>query len=146
MDPQNPPDPTESPVVHDLRAYSVLVVDDDVALLEAFKEMLVISDFTVSTASNGVEALKIVMKQEIDAIICDLMMPTMAGDMFYLAVERTKPQLCNRFVFVTGYENDPKFGPFLKKSNAMVLNKPVTMDKLLNTVYLILNRPSGVGK
>ena len=33
-------------------------------------------------------------------------MPTMAGDMFYLAVQKTKPQLCSRFLFVTGHADN----------------------------------------
>lgn len=128
------------PVVHDLQMHHVLLVDDDALLLEAFKAMLEMNDYRVSTATNGVEALKIVMREDVDVIICDLMMPTMPGDMFYLAIERTKPSLCQRFIFVTGFENDPKFGPFLKRIDAVVLNKPVTMDKLLKTIFLTLNK------
>jgi DNA-binding NtrC family response regulator len=140
MDAFNPPEQIESPVVHDLQIHRVLLVDDDVLLLEAFQAMLEMNDYRVSTATNGVEALKIVMREDVDVIICDLMMPTMPGDMFYLAVERTRPQLCRRFVFVTGYENDPKFGPFLKRIEAVVLKKPVTMDRLLQTVYRALTQ------
>jgi CheY-like chemotaxis protein len=140
MDPFNLASQPEPSMVHELATHHILVVDDDAALLEAFQEMLQMNDYRVSTATNGVEALKIVMQRDVDVIICDLMMPTMAGDMFYLAVERTKPNLCHRFIFVTGYENDPKFSPFLKKINAVVLNKPVTMTRLLDSVYLTLTR------
>jgi CheY-like chemotaxis protein len=141
----NPLQSSPQPIVHELPTHHVLIVDDDVPLLESFKEMLQMNGFRVSTATNGVEALKTVMSQDVDAILCDLMMPNMAGDMFYLAVERTKPRLCRRFIFVTGYENDPKFGPFLKRINAVVLNKPVTMDKLLSTVYSALTRTTDAG-
>jgi CheY-like chemotaxis protein len=123
------------PLVHDLRIPHILLVDDDLALLEAFQVMLETSGFRVSTATNGVEALKIVMHKNVDVVVCDLMMPTMPGDKFYLAVDRTKPKLCRRFVFLTGYENDPKFSPFLHRINAVVMTKPVLMDKLLQTVY-----------
>jgi CheY-like chemotaxis protein len=140
MDSFGTPEPGDPPVVHDLKTPHILWVDDDVVLLEAFKEMLEINNFTVSTATNGVEALKVIMNQPVDVVVCDLMMPTMAGDMFYLAVERTRPWLCRRFVFVTGYENDPKFGAFLKRINAVVLSKPVTMDKLLDKVYQTISR------
>jgi CheY-like chemotaxis protein len=140
MDPVNQSKPMAQPLVHELHIHHVLLVDDDALLLEAFQAMLEMNDYRVSAATNGVEALKIVMKEDVDVIICDLMMPTMPGDMFYLAVERTKPSLCRRFIFVTGFENDPKFGPFLKRINAVVLNKPVTMEKLLQTIYLTLTK------
>jgi len=140
MDDLKLPKPTIQPTVHDLQTHHVLLVDDDALLLEAFQAMLEINEYRVSTATNGVEALKIVIREDVDVIICDLMMPTMPGDMFYLAIERTKPKLCSRFIFVTGFENDPKFGPFLKRINAVVLNKPVTMDKLLQTIYFTLTK------
>ena len=136
------PNPTSSvePYTHELRLHHILLVDDDLDLLNLIKEMLELNDYTVSTATNGVEALKTIMSKEVDVIICDLMMPNMAGDMFYLAVERVKPHLCQRFIFLTGYESHPKFGPFLKKINVQVVSKPVTMDKLLSVVYSALTR------
>ena len=76
------------------RIRSVLVVDDDVELAMMYKELLGSQGYIVHTAPNGVEALKLIMRHEVDAIICDMMTPHMAGDTFYMAVERVK-QLAN---------------------------------------------------
>ena len=60
-------------------------------------------NFIVTTVNDGVHALREVMAFDFDVIICDLLMPNMPGDMFYLAVQKTKPELCKRFLFVTGH-------------------------------------------
>ncbi|MHB8521144.1 MAG: response regulator [Limisphaerales bacterium] len=129
---------------HELKVKHILVVDDDVELAESYKELLESYGYAVTTVSNGVEALKVIMNMDVDAILCDLMMPHMAGDMFYLAVERVKPHLCQRFVFVTAYEGHPQFAQFLKKVNAVALYKPVTLGKLLGTLSVLFSRnPAG---
>ncbi|MBM3821722.1 MAG: response regulator [Verrucomicrobia bacterium] len=120
--------------------HRVLVVDDDVELCLMYKELLACQGYIPMTAPNGVEALRLIMKEDIDAVICDLMMPHMAGDMFYLAVERVKPHLCKRFVFVTAYEGHPNFEAFFKKINAIVLYKPVTLGRLMGTLSLLNDR------
>lgn len=131
---------------HELRMKHVLLVDDDAEMAAALKALLEANDFMVSWASNGVDALKVVMDLEVDAVLCDLMMPKMPGDMFYLAVERVKPQVCQRFIFITGYENHPKFGPFLKNIQAVVLYKPVTMGKLMGTLNVLFKKQAEAKK
>lgn len=128
------------------RIRSVLVVDDDVELAMMYKELLGSQGLIVNTAPNGVEALKIIMRLEVDAIICDMMMPHMPGDMFYLAVERVKPHLCARFIFVTSYEGNPKIESFFKKVNGIVLYKPTTLGKLMGTLNLLSQRMAGADK
>jgi CheY-like chemotaxis protein len=127
----------------DLKVKHILVVDDDVELSQSYKELLESYGYMVTTVTNGVEALKNIMNMDVDAILCDLMMPHMAGDMFYLAVERVKPHLCQRFIFVTAYEGHPQFAPFLKKINAVALYKPVTLGKLLGTLNVLFSRSAG---
>ena len=122
------------------RIRSVLVVDDDVELAMMYKELLGSQGYIVNTAPNGVEALKLIMRHEVDAIICDMMTPHMAGDTFYMAVERVKPNLCARFIFVTSYEGNPKNEAFFKMVNGIVLYKPTTLGKLMGTLNLLSQR------
>ncbi len=125
---------------------SVLVVDDDVELAMMYKELLGSQGYSVNTVTNGVEALKLIMRHEVDAIICDMMMPQMAGDMFYLAVERVKPHLCARFVFVTSHVGDPKVEAFFNQVHGIVLYKPTTMGKLMGTLSLLSQRMADAAK
>ncbi len=122
------------------RIHNILVVDDDVELAMMYRELLGSQGFDVVTAANGVDALKHIMSHGPDAIICDIMMPHMPGDMFYIAVERVKPELCEKFIFVTSYEGNPKIEAFFKANNAFVLYKPVTLGKLMGTLNLLNQR------
>ena len=131
---------SEPEQTHEIKNRHILVVDDDPDVAQSYKDMLQANDYMVSTCSNGVEALKMVMQMDVDAIFCDMMMPQMAGDMFYMAVERVKPHLCKRFIFVTGYEGNPKYEAFFKKVTGIVLYKPVTLGKLLGTLTITFKR------
>lgn len=116
----------------------ILMVDDDVEWLQLNQELLQSHGYAVTTATDGVEALKAVMKYDVDAILCDMMMPNMAGDMFYKAIERTKPHLCRRFIVITGHEGDSKVDAFIKRTKTVVLYKPVNMAKLMGYLKLAL--------
>jgi DNA-binding NtrC family response regulator len=117
------------------------MVDDDIEWLQLNQELLQSQGYVVSTATDGVEALKAVMKEEVDVILCDMMMPNMAGDMFYQAIERTKPHLCRRFIVITGHEGHPKVEAFIKRTKTVVLYKPVNMAKLMGYLNLAVKSP-----
>lgn len=119
---------------------SILLLDDDVSLANTLKLLLESHNFVVTTAYNGVEGLREVMAMDFDIIMCDMMMPRMPGDMFYLAVERTKPHLCDRFIFITGHADNPKVTAFLKGLNALVLYKPVVKEDLIRAISFILKK------
>src|ERR1700712_2430515 len=103
----------------DLDIKSILLLDDDVELADTLKMLLESRNFVVTTVKNGVEGLREIMSLDFDIIMCDMMMPSMPGDMFYLAVQRTKPHLCKRFIFITGHSDKPKIEEFLKNVDAV---------------------------
>jgi CheY-like chemotaxis protein len=120
------------------RAKHILVVDDNVELAQTYKELFQVHGYTVSIATNGVLALKLLLDIDVDAILCDLTMPQLEGDMFYGAVERIRPELVKRFAFVTGNADNPKYAEFLKSNACPVLRKPVSVDGLLETLRGLL--------
>jgi CheY-like chemotaxis protein len=135
------PDPsdqgTERPA---LEIKSILLLDDDVEFVEALRALLESRNFLVTAVTNGAEGLREIMSLDFDVIICDLIMPHMPGDMFYLAVKKTKPHLCSRFIFITGYSENPRVDLFLKQVNGLVLIKPVLADEMESTISLVLKR------
>ena len=118
----------------------VLLLEDDKdfsMILDAFLES---EGFKVTQVANGVEGLKQVMGADFDLILCDMLMPNLAGDMFYTAVERTKPHLCKRFIFMTGHRGDPKWDAFARKVGPVMLFKPFELHILLESVFSILRK------
>jgi DNA-binding NtrC family response regulator len=123
----------------------VLVVDDNVELARTYQELLQSCGYQASVASNGVQALKMVMHEAVDLIVTDLTMPQLEGDMFFITVERVRPHLADKFIFITGNGGTPKYEAFLKQVTCPVLFKPVKVDKLLETVAGVLAQPSKGG-
>ena len=73
----------------------ILLLEDDPDFKGILTDVLEQNDYTVVAVQNGAEGVREVMKADFDAIICDMMMPGLPGDMFYLAVERMRPALCS---------------------------------------------------
>jgi CheY-like chemotaxis protein len=124
----------------------VLVVDDDIQLALTFQALLQVHGYRVSTATDGVQALKLVLNSDVDAILCDLHMPELTGDLFYLEVTRVRPHLLKRFIFITGNADDPLYETFLKSVRAPVLPKPFSIDRLLGKLKAVLGSEAGPAK
>lgn len=68
----------------------ILIVDDELLIREVIKEYAFIEKFQVDEASNGVEALEKINKNEYDCIILDIMMPKMDGFTFFKKMKEVK--------------------------------------------------------
>ena len=133
------PKPKEvQPHVHSLELKAVLVVDDDQQLASALQWILADEKFFVDVAFNGKEALLKVKAHEYDAVICDLKMPRLRGDEFYLKAKEIRPSLADRFIFITGFATDPKIALFLTKHGVKYLAKPFVVGGLINCVKELL--------
>jgi CheY-like chemotaxis protein len=124
----------------------ILVVDDDIELALTWQALLQIRGYRASTAANGVEALKLIMNDDVDAILCDLNMPELSGDLFYIEVGRARPQLLKRFIFVTANADNPLYESFLRNTKAPVLCKPIPFDRLLEKLKAVLGTEAGLRK
>src|ERR1041384_6294859 len=82
---------------------AVLVVDDDKQLASALQWILADENYLVDVAFDGEEALLKVKVHEYDVIICDLLMPKLRGDQFYLQANELRPEIEARFIFITGF-------------------------------------------
>ena len=111
-------------------ARHILVVEDDSELAGMLDYFLRSRGYRVTGVSNGVDGLRAVMADEYDAILCDMVMPQMPGDMFYMAVRRVRPHLCERFIFVTAHQERPRVKEFLNQVREMVLRKPFNLEDL----------------
>ena len=81
---------------------SILIVEDDVALNDAYVTILGMKYENVATAFNGEEALVLVDQNTPDIIFLDLRMPVMDGIGF---LEKYQPKMMTvRIAEVFGYE------------------------------------------
>ncbi len=124
----------------ELEIKSILLLDDDFELADTLKLLLESRNYVVTTVQNGAEGVQELMDFDFDVIICDMVMPKMAGDMFYRAVKQTKPHLCERFIFVTGHKGVPHIDEFIGTTDCLALTKPVATDELVRAIAMVLKK------
>ena len=57
----------------------ILIIEDSVDIRENTAELLELSGFTVETASDGLEGVRLARSWNPDLVICDIMMPNLDG-------------------------------------------------------------------
>jgi two-component system, cell cycle sensor histidine kinase and response regulator CckA len=112
--------PTQAPVT---RRGRVLVVDDEPAVGRALRRIL--REHDVELATSGRQALeRLTADASFHAILCDVMMPDLAGKDLYEAVQRAGGGLEQRFVFVSGGAFTQGAREFLARVPNLTLDKP----------------------
>jgi CheY-like chemotaxis protein len=121
-----------------LEGIRLLFVDDEPALRGSMVAFGKLRDFTVSTASNGKEALELALREEFDAVICDLRMPVMDGPALFQALSEERPTLAARTVFVTGDVVGASSRSFLETTRQPVLVKPFDFERIEEALVSLL--------
>jgi len=108
----------------------VLLLEDQDDFRALLQDHLGSHSFQVTSVPSGVEGLREILKDPFDLIICDMMMPKVGGENFYWAVTRVRPAAAQRFIFVTGYQDNPRIKFFFERVKATVLIKPFPLEEL----------------
>ena len=124
--------------VHPQPLKAVLLVDDDKQLASALQWILADQNYLVDVAFDGKEALLKVKVHEYDAVICDVMMPRLRGDEFYVQAKKLRPNLADRFIFITGFGADLNIREFLSARRLKHLIKPFPIKHLMACVKELL--------
>jgi CheY-like chemotaxis protein len=135
MDNPAAPNKPRQPSPH-VETKKILILEDE-ETVSKFIRFALEPIHTVVIVGNGVDGVREIQAADFDVIICDMMMPKLPGDMFYFAVERMKPHLCNRFIFMTGFKDDQKINEFVKKVNGLMLTKPFKAADLLELIAFV---------
>jgi two-component system NtrC family sensor kinase len=109
----------------------VLIVEDEIVLRRLLQE-IICSRFgcRVEMVSNGAEALKALETGSFALVLADIRMPVMSGTELYLRLKDSRPDMAQRFVFVTGHANDKQLEAEIAKWNVPVVAKPFTLARL----------------
>ena len=114
-----------------MKALTVLVVEDDIALRTFYELALLEHGHAVNGVGNGAEALSVV-SPEIDLVVTDLKMPVMPGDKL-IAELRAKPEFRDLPVLVvTAHPDD--LSAELRNGKTSVLRKPFEFDEFIRWV------------
>lgn len=121
----------------------VLIVDDEADVVRFLSMALEDAGFSVSTASNGVEALKKLNKKIPDLISLDVIMPGGSGVKFSRELKKNPAWSKIPVLIVTGHARDElgkaDFKEMTMSGPGVYLEKPVTAEKYVRVIKQILN-------
>ena len=117
-----------------LELKAILVVDDDRQLASALQWILAEENYLVDVAFDGEQAILKVKAHQYDIVICDLKMPRLRGDEFYLRVKEIRPHLGDHFIFITAFAAEPHIAKFLNDHEVKYLVKPFPVQGLISCV------------
>lgn len=119
----------------------VLLVDDDQDIREALAELFEDS-YQVLVASNGLMALDILSREQVDAVVLDLMMPLMDGETLLKELQEQGQKVP---VVLLSASRD-----LARRASALGAHgycaKPCSADKILAEVARVLAAPPGGGE
>ena len=113
---------------------TILLVDDEQALLDYIGLALQMEDYQVLTANDGIQALELLQSQSADLILADIAMPNMNGYQLYEKVCQNPDWVKIPFIFLTArvLDSDIRFGKELGVDD--YLTKPIQPEDLLAAV------------
>ena len=68
----------------------ILIVDDEILIREVIKEYSIYEGYEILEANDGIEALNIIEKEDVDLIILDIMMPRLDGFSTFKEIKKKK--------------------------------------------------------
>ena len=117
---------------------SILVVDDAPTAVDILQRNLEAKGFYVFTASNVVDALKIMESAPIDLVITDYKMPRISGLDLIRHIRSNFHE--TEVIMVTGYASVQGAVEAVKTGAEEYLPKPFTDEELFNAVNRVLNK------
>ena len=119
---------------------TVLLVDDEEAILEVGKDLLEAVGYRVLLARDGKEAIEVYRKNqdEIDIVVLDMVMPTMGGGKAYDKMKEINPKV--KVLLSSGYSIDGEAAEILKRGCKSFIQKPFMINVLAKEIRDILNK------
>ncbi len=113
---------------------NILLIEDDVTVRENTAELLELSDYEVTTASNGKDGIEKARARHPDIIICDIMMPEIDGYGVLESLSKN-PETANiPFIFLSAKTEHKDIRKGMDLGADDYLTKPFEEEDLLSAI------------
>ncbi len=119
---------------------SILVIEDQQDLRENIAELLELSNYDVTTASNGKEGVKHALDTTPDLILCDIMMPQMDGYEVLYLLSKNPNTSSTPFIFLTAKAEKSDFRKGMNMGADDYITKPFEEIELLGAIERRIQR------
>ncbi|MFO7568387.1 MAG: PAS domain S-box protein [Smithellaceae bacterium] len=119
---------------------TILLIDDEDAILDVCKDILISLGYKIHTAPGGACAAEIYAghAHEIDLIILDMIMPGMSGTQTFEELRRINPKA--RIILSTGYSGTEQARQLMKNGCQGLIQKPFRIEELSRKIREVLDR------
>ncbi len=111
---------------------TVLVVDDEKNIRETLKDVLEDEGYAVFLAENGLEALNVIKRNAVDAVLLDLWLPEIGGMDVLQTIKSEHGDL--QVIIITGHGSIDTAVKATKIGAFDFIEKPLSIDRVLNVV------------
>lgn len=119
---------------------TILVVEDDRNVRSILVKHLRKWGYQVIEASDGMEALKTLEKEQYDLVLTDIVIPYVSGVGVVTVLKKKWPKI--PVIAMTGFGKEPESAA-MEKNADLVLPKPVKMSYLKEQIEQLLGTPEG---
>ena len=118
---------------------TILVAEDDQAVLALAEHLLTNAGYTVLTAVDGEDAIRVFEEHtdEIDAVMFDVVMPRLGGKQALDRILELRPGLPH--LFASGYSENAVHTNFIQKRGLHLLSKPYQTETLLRKIREVID-------
>ena len=109
---------------------SVLIVDDEPGIRTVLSEIFEDESYTVFTASDGIEGLRMLEEQDIDLVVLDVLLPNMGG--IDVLKEIKKRYRTIEVIVISGHATVDIAVRAVKLGAFEFVEKPLSMEKIVN--------------
>lgn len=127
-----PPEDVPSAPAPSTGGARILCVDDEPAILEMLEAAL--AGHRLRCVSSGYDGLLACLSEDWDLVLCDLMMADLSGIDVWERVTARRPELGERFVFLTGGAFTPRAREFLGRVPNARMEKPFRIEAIKRLV------------
>jgi signal transduction histidine kinase/ActR/RegA family two-component response regulator len=113
---------------------NILIIDDEPSVREIYSEILSDKQYSVFTACDGIEAVKLLETPPvpIHLVLLDMIMPGMDGAETFKVIRRNHPDI--KVLFMSGIVNQEKMASLLNEPGTAFFQKPCDDEHLLAMV------------
>jgi two-component system, OmpR family, alkaline phosphatase synthesis response regulator PhoP len=120
--------------------YKMLIVEDEPDIMEFLSYHFKKNGFDVSSAGNGVTALKVLDYFMPDIIISDILMPEMDGIKMCRQLKKNDEYADIPIIFLSGVNDDYRVLSALHAGGDQYISKPVALSLLTKIVFEMLEK------